>query len=210
MKRRRLIGMLSLGLILVAALPLAAEDQVERTCLKCKVKGLVGAMRAGDVDRSMSFLAEDFELRDVAGDQRIDHEAMPEVLRWNAALNSKLTFSDLEWEGDTVRGLFTETNDLLDLLGIESRRFKIEFQFSGDLIRQQVLDVMPSDGPSMEKALEPFLEWASASRADDLQTIYPDGRWVYRASTADRWIELVRDWRADSEVASSGPTDPAP
>jgi hypothetical protein len=210
MKRRLSIGLLGVVMIVGAALPLPANDQAERACLKCKVKGLVGAMRAGDVDRAMSYLAEGFELRDAAGGRRFDREAMPGILQWDAALNSKLAFSDLEWEGDTVRGEFSETNDLLDLLGIESRRFTIEFRFSGDLIRQQVNDVPPGDGPSVEQALEPFLEWAKANHADELEAIYPDGQWVYRAAAAKRWVELLGAWRAGWEVASAGATVPAP
>ena len=209
MKRRLSIGLLSLGLVLGVIYPLVAGDQAEPTCLKCRVKGLVGAMRAGDVERSMSYLAEDFELRDTAGNQRIDRDAMREVLQWDAALNAKLAFSGLEWEGDTVRGDFSETNDLVDLLGLEARRFKIEYQFNGDLIRRQVYDVLPTDGPSMEQALEPFLEWAKASHADELQAIYPDGRWVYGAAAARGWVELLQAWHADSQVASAGPTLPA-
>lgn len=210
MKRRLSIGLLSLGLVLGVVYPLVAGDQAEPTCLKCRVKGLVGAMRAGDVERSMSYLAEDFELRDAAGNQRFDRDAMPGVLQWDAALNAKLAFSALEWEGDTVRGEFSQTNDLLDLLGLKARRFEIEFEFSGDLIRRQVYDVLPTDGPSVAQALEPFLEWANATHTDELTAIYPDGRWVYGAAAAQGWVELLQAWRVESEIASAGPTAPAP
>jgi hypothetical protein len=194
---------MGVALIVGAVLPLVAGAQAERTCLKCKIKGLVGAMRAGDVDRSLSYLAEDFELHDAAGGQRVDRNAMRGVLQWDAALNGKIAYTALEWEGDRVSGEFTETNDLYGLLAMEPRRYRIEFRFSGDLIREQVYEVLNSDGPSMGQALEPFLEWAGEGHATDLDAIYPDGRFVYSASAANRWIELLQAWRAESKVAAA-------
>ena len=207
MSRRMWVGVMAAALIVGVVLPLAAGEESERTCLKCRVKALVGAMRAGDVDRSLSYLAEDFELRDAAGRQRMDRGAMRDVLQWDAALNGKMAFSALEWEDDTVSGEFTETNDLYELLGMEPRRYRIEFHFNGDLIREQVYEVLDSDGPSMRQALEPFLEWASAGHATDLDEIYPGGRFVYTASTANRWVELLQAW-PDGSMAGS--TVPAP
>lgn len=203
MSRRVLIGMVGVALIAGVVLPLLAGEQAEPTCLKCKIKGLVGAMRAGDVDRSLSYLAEDFELRDAAGRQRIDRRAMRDVLQWDAALGGKMTFSGLEWEGETVRGEFTETNELYELLGMEPRRYRIEFHFSGDLISEQIYEVLDSEGLSMTQALEPFLDWAREGHAADLDAIYPDGRIVHSASAAKRWVELLRAWRADSDLAAS-------
>ena len=203
MLRKILIGTTSLALIVGLVVPLVAGEQAERTCLKCRVKGYVGAMRAGDVDRSLTYLAPDFLLRDVAGEQRIDRAAMNGVLQWGAALNAKMAFSELQWEDDTVRGEFTETNDLYELLGVEPQRYVMEFHFSGDLIRRQVYDVRQSDGPSMGQALEPFLQWAADGHATELDAIYPDGRFVYSASAANRWVELLQAWRVDSDVASA-------
>jgi len=195
--------MVGVALIAGVVLPLLAGEQAEPTCLKCKIKGLVGAMRAGDVDRSLSYLAEDFELRDAAGRQRIDRRAMRDVLQWDAALGGKMTFSALEWEGETVRGEFTETNELYELLGMEPRRYRIEFHFSGDLISEQIYEVLDSDGLSMTQALEPFLDWAREGHTADLDAIYPDGRFAHSASAAKRWVELLRAWRADSDLAAS-------
>ena len=209
MYSKRWIGVVAVAVIVGLALPLAASEQVERTCLKCKVKGLVGAMRAGDVERSLSYLAGDFELRDVAGDKRVDREAMRGLLQWDAALGGKMAFSELQWEGDTVRGEFSETNEMYDLLGMGPQRYRIEFRFDGDLIREQVYEALDADGPSLDEALEPFLTWASEDHASDLKRIYPEGRFAFGSASAERWIELLQVWKASTEVASVS-TAPAP
>jgi hypothetical protein len=202
MTRKTWIGVVALIAVFGLVAPLAAGD-AERTCLKCRVKGFVGAMRSGDVDRSVSYLARDFELQSSGGGQRIDRDAMRSILEWDAALHGKMTFADLEWEDDIVRGTFTEWNDLYELLGIEPQRYRIEFRFRGDLIREQIYEVLDSDGPSMDEALEPVIEWAAADRPADLEAIYPDGRRVYTADAATGWVELVRAWRAASGLAAA-------
>jgi hypothetical protein len=184
--------------------PLAAGDDPEGPCLKCRVKGLVKSHAAGDLERLLSFLADDYTRVNVATGETVDREVIESVLEWEITLHGRLAYDDLAWDGSTVTGVFEETSDLYDLLGIEPRRYRMVFTFQGDRLREQRVESLASKGPDLDEALTPFLSWASGRHADALAQVYRDGGFVYGAKAARRCRKLMSEWASEKEVSSLG------
>ncbi len=70
------------------------------------------------------------------------------------------------------------------------------FRFGdGGEIVEQTYEPLPDQTP-WQSALEPAIAWAQTHDPAELAEIYPDGRFVYTAEMAERWLALLRAWRA--------------
>lgn len=175
---------------------LALSAPVSAGCLKCAVKTYVNAVNAGDVDKAVSLFAATVELTGSDRKTTLDRNGVRAMLGWDAVTHASVEYQDLEWEGNVVRGLFTERNDFYTLLGLAERRFRLVFRFENDLIREVRLAPDEASGSTVSEALEPFLDWASSRHPETLEAIYPGGRFVYDADSAEKWLALLREWRA--------------
>ncbi len=179
-------------LLLVIAIAFATPAAAD--CLKCAVKGYVEALNGHDTEQALSFLTE--ELRFVAPDvdTTLDKPAVRKMLEWDAATDSKVSYEELQWEGDIVSGEFIERNDFYELLGITERHYRLTFRFENDRIQEIRLTPTKDSGPKTSEALEPFLAWAAPRHPAVLEEIYPDGHFVFDGQTAEKWLTLPRKW----------------
>ena len=169
---------------------LAAAD-----CLKCAVKGYVEAVQEGDVDRAMSYLAEDFQLRIAEPEATMDRQEVESRLGWDHAVNTRLDLTDLEWEGSTVTVVLHQESDFLELVGLPERMTRVTFRFDDDnLIAEQVYEPL-SEPACLCKVVRPVVEWAKANRETELSAVTENGTPVYTAATAGPWLELLEDFR---------------
>ena len=189
MKRFALLSF-ALAMMLVLSAPASAD------CLECAVKTYVNAVNARDVDKAVSLFADQVKLAGPDWEQTLDKRGVREMLGWDAVTHASVAYEDLEWEGDVVRGLFTERNDFYALLGLAEHRFRLVFRFENELIREIRLAPDAASGSTVSEALEPFLAWASSRHAESLEAIYPGGKFVYDADSAETWLALLREWRA--------------
>jgi hypothetical protein len=205
-EKKRVVSLAIFSTVLAVAVvsPLVAGEDAERTCLKCRVKVIAKTHASGDLDKLLSYLADDYTRVDVATGETLGREAVEAMLEWEIALHGRFTYDDLSWEGATVTGLFEETNDLYDLLRIEPQRYRMVFTFEGDLLREQRVETLESNGPGLDEAMAPFLDWASGRRADALARVYRDGRFIYGGPEAEGCMELLTDWRSERKASRLG------
>jgi hypothetical protein len=189
MKRFVLLSF-ALAMMLVLSAPASAA------CLKCAVKTYVNAVNARDVDKAVALFAEEVELAGPDWETTLNKDGVREMLGWDAVTHATFDYEDLESEGDFVRGLFTERNDFYALLGLSEHRFRLVFRFENDLIREIRLAPNEASESTVSEALEPFLAWASSRHPATLEAIYPGGKFVYDAESAEKWLALLREWRA--------------
>ena len=190
-----------LGVVAAVALlggSLAVGEEAEKTCLKCRTKMFVKAMRSGNADQVRSYLAADYVFRDATSGTTLDRAGIEQILEWDLVVGSAVSYENLEWVGDTVTGEFTETSSFYELLELEPRRYRMSFRYRDDRIAEQVVEPLPQSGPSFDDALQPFLDWARTAHADELSEIYPDSEFVFTAAAARRWLSLLETWRSET------------
>lgn len=181
--------------VVAAALACAVPAPALAGCLKCKVKGFVAAHARQDMDKTLSYLGEGFEFRDAAGELAMDRSAFRSVLEWDFAIDSTLTYEDIAWEGESVTAVFTETNELYALVGLEPQKYRLTFRFEDELVREMIAEPLPVEGAAIDEALKPFLDWASERHATELARIYPGGHVAHGAEEAATWLALLRKWK---------------
>ena len=107
-------------LTLALSLTVAGED-----CLKCAVKGYVKALNAQEVDKAKEMMADELRFVGPEGEAILDRGALLSKLGWGSA-GSTISHGELFWEGDTVRGRFTEGET----------SYAIEFRFENKQIHE--------------------------------------------------------------------------
>jgi hypothetical protein len=182
--------------VCLSVLVLAAGEPATAGCLKCRVKGYVAALNAHDVEKALSYLSDELALVSRGTETSLDKTALREMLGWDVAVQSAVSYESLDWEGETVTALFTERNDFYELLGISERRYRVTFGFEGDNIASLRVEPVADDAPSLAEALRPVVEWASTGHGELLAEIYADGDLVLSEGSARKWMELLRAWRA--------------
>lgn len=185
------VSLLCVAALAMVAMPAAAD------CLKCRIKSYVRALNEHDVDKAASFFGAEVVFRTPRSTSTLEADAIRAMLGWDAATGASVATADLEWDGgDTVTCTVTERNEFYRLLGIAEQSYGATFHFEGDLIREMTLEPVSADAPSLEQAMQPFLDWASANHGLVLKEIYPDGSMAVSADSARTWLELLREWRA--------------
>lgn len=195
MFRRFVLIALSAG----AAAALAACGPSREEINRAQFEGFQAAREAGDIERAMSYLADDFRI-DVGEGAGIDREHARDLLAWEAAVGARLEWNpeELEVKRTALGGTFTEHSGFYDLIGAAAgRKAYIVFCFDDDgRITRMEPRTLRGQIPLREK-LNPFLDWMQKHEAEELAAIYPEGRIRYDAENAGRWLAALRRWRDD-------------
>lgn len=186
------------AVLLVAGLCLASSIlPAEAGCLKCKVKGYLKAHIDRDLDRALSYFTDDCTLRLSDTGLSFDREGIEGMLGWQFATGTRMMYDEIEWQGQTVTAVFRVTNDYYPIFGVKNRKYRMTFTFEGDRIREQVVEAVPCGCKPLEELMSPFLEWAGRTHGEELERIYPGGRFVYEEDAGRSWMSLLEQWRAE-------------
>lgn len=156
----------------------------------------IKALNQHDIEKVLGFLADDFELYFVEFDSSMDKKAYVDVLGWDKGVNGKVTYENLEIEGNTIKGLFTERNQFFDLVDITEMKATITYRFNenGKIVKQSYT-ALP-DQPAFQEKMQPVIEWARAHMPNELEEIYPQNQMIYNEEMGKRWVALLKKWKA--------------
>lgn len=149
-----------------------------------------------DDARALAMLHPDFRFREEGSDGYLDRAEMVDLLGWDRVIESEAHSESMEADGDTVAGVFWETNALYRRLGIETTRCELTFKVRDGLILEQTIE--QRDEEAFLSALEPFLEWAEQAAPEEVESIQPEGEFVFSAEMAGRWLHLLDRWIAET------------
>lgn len=163
-----------------------SEDAVERYLTRTNEHDVPGALAC---------LADSFELRFAGSEYAMRKDGLADALAWDAGTGGHNEWRVVEVDGRKVTVEGRETNEFLEILGIEALRFRSIFEVDDDgRIASQTHAVDWGD-VTLEDAMEPLIAWASRNEPEELAAIYPEGRMVYTEEMARRWVALARRWR---------------
>lgn len=163
--------------------------------MRKRFEAYIKALNEHDIEKALAYLAVNFQL--VFTDQgfTIDKEGFADVLGWDKGVNGKVAYSDLDKEGYSIKGLFTERNDFFELIGIEALKATMVFWFNTPgLIVKQSYTPLPNQ-PSVREKMQPAIEWARANRPAELEEVYPGGNMRYNQKMGERWVALLKEWK---------------
>lgn len=159
------------------------------------VRSYLDRVNAHNVDGALALLGPDFELEFEGSDVRMDRDAARRSLEWDAGVNGRLLWSIVADDEATVTVEGAESNDFLELLGIEALGFHSCFHVdASDLIARQVHRAEWPE-PPLDEALAPVVAWARQYEPAEIAEIYAGDRITYTRHMAIRWVALLRRWR---------------
>jgi hypothetical protein len=155
----------------------------------------IEAINNHKIEKSLSFLSDDFQLHFAGSDFSIDKNGMIDVLGWDKGVNGKVSCKNLVVEGDSITGIFTERNDFFKLIGIRELKSKNTYTFDeSSLIEKQVYTPLPEQ-PSFQEKIQPAVTWARKNRPGELEEIYPNNQIQFNEEMAGRWMALLKEWK---------------
>lgn len=160
------------------------------------VRAYVEVYNNHDVEKIMSFYADDIRFENVGVWLKTGKQEVRKITEWDTATHIVMKVSNITVQGDTVTFSLLETNDWLKLAGIGEALYepsRIVFRDGKIAVIQAKLTE-----ESLDRWLPKWnaiLAWAKEHRPDRLAEVMPEGAFVFGADYAHKWLELLEEWR---------------
>ena len=190
---RRFTGMSQIVLYFLFLLLLTTSCKPK---LDEKITAYQEAHNSGDVEKMMSFFAEDIKYNMVGQWTIRNKEGLKRRAEIDVVLNSRLIFTDIKSSENKVTCKAEEQNDLLKVCGIDTLYYQFrEFIFEDGLIKEVKTQVTQEGAEALRNAQMAFGKWADENREEEVKELR-------RARFVDKdifvkWLALMRQWRED-------------
>jgi hypothetical protein len=121
-----------------------------------------------------------------------------DITKYDSVLNVYMTISNIESRGDTTFCNLTETNDWLKTAEVGKTYYTVKFIFHKGLIKHLYAKAKPETQKSFSQVLSPLMNWATENKAEVLEEMMPEGRFIYNAENAKKSLALLRSWKESS------------
>ncbi len=163
-----------------------------------KIKAYQEAHNSGDVEKEMSFFAEDIKY-DVIGRWKVTgKESLKGRAEIDAVLNSRLIFTDIKSSKNKVTCKVEEQNDSLKTFGIDRLYYEFrEFIFEDGLIKEIKTKMAQESADAIRNSKRVFNRWAAENRKEEYEKLRRE-----RILTKDvvlRWLVLTRQWQEEMD-----------
>jgi hypothetical protein len=149
-----------------------------------------------DVEMALSLYSDDVRFEVVGMFVKVGKDQVRDIEEWDAETNSHMTISNVEVQGNTASYRLAEGNDWFRLAGIELMYYEpCRIVFREELIAEIECEATDESKSAMGEVWQPIMEWASRERSDELAGLMPDGKFVYGAESARKWMSLLKEWR---------------
>jgi hypothetical protein len=152
------------------------------------------------VEKLMSFYADDVEFEIVGVMVKKGKAAVRELAEWDKVTNMHMTISNVEVTANSVTFKLVETNDWWKLAGVGEVCYDpCVMVFHSCLISEIRATMTQESLDAYAKVWPSIIDWAEEHRDEELKGLLPGGAFVYGAEAAEKWIVLLREWRAVQE-----------
>ncbi len=158
-----------------------------------RVNAMKDAHNRGDVEKELSFFADD--IRCEFGESFIINgkEELRKAIEQNALLRSQMIFTDCKESGNTVTCKVTEYNDMLKAAWVGPVNYEYsEHTYENGLIKRLRARPTPESIRMMGEFREAFGKWASNAYPQEWASLRAEG---VTKGNVNKWLALVRTWR---------------
>ncbi len=154
---------------------------------------------ATTIEDALRPFAEDYRrfLNARAG-EGLAKDQVADSLRWELALHRSMTFSDLRFDDVSISARCHLENDFSRLIDHPGWRTTITWWFDDDELISTELRVPDPSEPDFRNWLAPAIAWLRLHRPADLDWLYPAGEVNRSPGAAERWVEVLTEWRAET------------
>jgi hypothetical protein len=179
--------------VFFAALPLLLTTSCAPT-LADRVKAFQKAANSGDVEKSLSFYADDVRFEITGTPMVIEgKEKMRKPIEEHIILNGRLTFTDTEVNGNIVTYKVKEQNDWLKAAGIDALYYEYDqLTFKDGLIKKEVAKPSQESMKVMAEFRKTFETWATEKHGQEWAKLKSEG---ITKENVGKWLAIIRQWR---------------
>ncbi|MFA5240154.1 MAG: nuclear transport factor 2 family protein [Phycisphaerae bacterium] len=161
-----------------------------------RVKAFHEAANSGDVEKLLSFYADDVKFEIVGTPMVIEgKEKLRKPIEEQFMLNCHLTFTDIKVDGNTVTYKAKEQNDMLKAAGIDALNYEYDkITFENGLIKKEIAKPTQQSAKAMAEFRMSFEKWASEKRGQEWAKLKSEG--VTKENVND-WLAITRDWHKE-------------
>ncbi len=190
----RKIGNKAIIVSCIVSLPLLITS-CEPTLIN-KVKAFQEAINNHDIEKSMSFYADDVRFELLGTPMVIEgRENLRKPIEEQFILNNHLTLTDIKADGNTVTCKVKEQNDMLKAAGIDALHYDYNrLTFKDGLIKQEIAKPTQETLKIMAEFREPFEKWASEKRTQQWAKLKSKG---ITKENVSEWLDITRQWREE-------------
>jgi ketosteroid isomerase-like protein len=165
------------------------------------VQGYREAFNSHNIDSLMRYYADDvvFEVAGL-GMSLTGRESVRGVAEYDSVLNTIMSLSNMTVSGDSVFCELSETNDWLNAAGISQAYYsRAVFVVPGSEISYIEAELSDSSAARINGVLDSLISWADQYCPERLEEMMPLGAFVYNADNAANSLDLLMEWRLESE-----------
>jgi hypothetical protein len=163
-----------------------------------KITAYQEAHNSGDVEKEMSFFAEDIKYEVIGQWKVTDKEHLKKLAETDVVLNSHLIFTDIKSSKNKVTCKVEEENDLLKISGIDKLYYEFrEFIFEDGLIKEVKTQPTQEGADALRNSHGAFGRWAAENRKEEFDELRSAA--VITKDNIGKWLALMREWREESE-----------
>ena len=164
-----------------------------------RVEAFQKAANSGDVEKSLSFYADDVRF-EIAGTPMVieGKENLRKPIEEHIMLNGHLTFTDTKVKGNTATYKVKEQNDWLKAAGIDALYYEYDqLTFKDGLIKKEVAKPSQKSMKVMAEFRGTFEKWASENQGQEWAKLKSEG--ITRENVS-RWLAIIRQWRQSRQA----------
>ena len=125
--------------------------------------------------------------------------ALKSFQNWDGALNPDVNILEYTVNDRTWLVKFNEQNDFSKLIDYPGWKGSMSITLNGEGLIQETIYFPDSTNPPYKRWLQPALDWLEKNKPDDLKLIYQDKKLVQNEVAANKWKELLGEWRRDKQ-----------
>jgi hypothetical protein len=172
--------------------------------LEERLKAMEAAHNNQDVEKHLSFYSD--TARFVMLGQWIEKgsDKLRGLFEWDAAINSKLNFYDIEIHGDTVKCKAEERNDFFKIAGLDVVDYEFYiFIYKDGLINEVRAKMSLESIQNFGRLFTPFVLWSQKEKAEEFAKLSSGGQMDFAKDKAEYWLELMREFYSKQDTISS-------
>lgn len=148
-----------------------------------------------DVDLALSTMSPEIRFGMAGIWVKEGTEEVSAMEKWDAAMNSQLTFENLKIRNGRLECVGRETNDWYQMSGIQEVHYEaIKFEFENGLIRHIRAQMAHKSERKIDQVVNDVIRWALDIYPDEVEEIIPRGNFIYGHEQALRWKALLEKW----------------
>ena len=165
------------------------------------LKKINAYLNASTITAKSKYLADNYRsyFMEKKGDGKDKTAALKSFQNWDGSLNPDVKILQYTVNDRTWFVQFNEQNDFSKLIDYPGWKGSMSITLNSQGLIQETIYFPDSTNPPYKRWLQPALDWLEKNKPDDLKLVYQDKKLVQNEVAANKWKELLREWRKEKQ-----------